>query len=93
MLPALVLIGLLYAVPLLRLAMLSFGEHGFSLAFYHELFQSWSYGGTLRRTLRISALVTLGCVLFGYPLGYVLAFAASRRRCRGDKDRPGWVTD
>lgn len=80
MLPALLTVGLLYAVPLLQLAKLSFGEDDFSLAWYHQLFESWSYGGTLLRTLRISALVVLGCLIFGYPLGYVLAFAAPRRR-------------
>lgn len=80
MLPALLMIALLYGLPLLRLAALSFGEDDWSLASYHELFDMWSYGATLLRTLRISVLVVLGCLLFGYPIGYVLAFSSVQWR-------------
>lgn len=80
MFPALLLIGILFVLPLARLAAISFGEEEASLAFYYELFASWSYGDILLRTLRLSAIVVAGCVLFGYPIGYVLAFSTSRRR-------------
>jgi len=80
MLPALLMIGLLYGAPLLRLALLSFGESEWTLTSYRELFEMWSYGGTLLRTLRISILVVIGCLIFGYPLGYVLAFASAQWR-------------
>lgn len=45
-----------------------------------ELFQSWSFGATLLRTLRISMMVTAVCVLLGYPVAYLLAFSPPRLR-------------
>src|SRR5262245_48093251 len=80
MLPALLLILLLYIVPLARLAAVSFGERGFSIEAYDELFGAWSYGAILVRSMRLSVCVVLGCLLFGYPMGYVLAFSTSRAR-------------
>lgn len=80
MLPALLLVGILHLIPLVRLAGISFGEHEMSLAPYGELFGAWSYGGILLRSLRISAMTVIGCLLFGYPIGYVLAFSTPRRR-------------
>src|SRR4051812_22730981 len=80
MLPALLLIALLYVLPLARLAELSFGEHSFSLDAYRELFGDWSYSAILFRTLRLSVYVVMGCLLFGYPIAYVIAFASRRRR-------------
>jgi ABC-type spermidine/putrescine transport system permease subunit I len=79
-LPALLLIGLLYLVPVLQLAAISFGEQERSLAAYADLFGVWSYGGILLRTTFVSASVVIGCILFGYPIGYVLAFSSPRLR-------------
>ncbi len=78
--PALLLVCVLFIVPLVRLAGLSLGETTLSLHAYAELFGAWSYGGILLRTLRISAAVVVGCLLLGYPIGYVLAFSTPRRR-------------
>ena len=80
MLPALALVALLYIVPLATLAAVSFGEHGFSLDAYDQLFGAWSYGAILVRSVRLGVIVALGCLLFGYPMGYVLAFSAARTR-------------
>jgi ABC-type spermidine/putrescine transport system permease subunit I len=80
--PALALVGALYALPIVKLAALSFGEGEaeFSAQAYAELFGPWSYTTILLRTVIVSAFVTLGCLLFGYPIGYVLAFSPPRRR-------------
>jgi ABC-type spermidine/putrescine transport system permease subunit I len=80
MLPALLFVGILFGIPLMRLAAISFGEPEFSLAPYRELFGAWSYGDILLRTSWLSLLVVAGCLLFGYPIGYVLAFSTPRRR-------------
>lgn len=80
MLPALALVALLYMIPLATLATVSFGEHGFTLDAYDQLFGAWSYGTILVRSVRLSIIVTLGCLLFGYPMGYVVAFSAARTR-------------
>jgi ABC-type spermidine/putrescine transport system permease subunit I len=74
-LPALLFIGALHAAPILRLIWLSFGEAQFELGTYRDLFGLWSYGSTLLRTVRISAWVVVGCILWGFPIAYVLAFA------------------
>jgi ABC-type spermidine/putrescine transport system permease subunit I len=78
--PALLLVAALYLFPLARLAVISFGEGGASFAAYYELFAAWSYGDLLLRSLRLSACTVIGCLLFGYPLGYVLAFASRSGR-------------
>jgi ABC-type spermidine/putrescine transport system permease subunit I len=80
MLPALLLVGILYMLPLARLTMLSFGEGQASLDAYKELFATWSYGETMFRSIRMSALTVLGCIFFGYPIAYVLAFSSLRAR-------------
>jgi putative spermidine/putrescine transport system permease protein len=80
MLPALLFIFTLHAAPLLRLISLSFGHDDLSLDSYRELFGMWSYGATLFRTLRISATVVVGCLIWGFPIAYVLAFASPDRR-------------
>ncbi len=79
-LPALVFIGALHAAPILRLIGLSFGDGNFSLDAYRELFGLWSYGPTLLRTVRISAWVVVGCLFWGFPIAYVLAFSGPRQR-------------
>ena len=79
-LPALVLVASLYVVPILRLAVVSFGEHGPSMAAYASLFSEWSYQTILLRTFRLSACVVVGCMILGYPIGYVLAFSSPRLR-------------
>jgi ABC-type spermidine/putrescine transport system permease subunit I len=78
--PALLLVTVLYLFPLVRLAYVSFGEHAFSMLAYQELFTAWSYGDILTRSLRLSACTVLGCLVLGYPLGYVLAFSTQRGR-------------
>lgn len=80
LLPALILVGVLYLIPIGRLAAVSFGEKGLSLAAYAALLDQWSYSAILLRTFRLSALVVAGCVILGYPIAYVLAFSSPRRR-------------
>ena len=79
-LPALVLVASLYVVPILRLAVVSLGDHGPSMGAYASLFSEWSYQRILLRTFRLSAFVVVGCMILGYPIGYVLAFSSPRLR-------------
>lgn len=78
--PALLLVGVLYLIPIFRLAVISFGKDGVSFASYASLVGEWSYPTILLRTFRLSALVVVCCAVLGYPIGYVLAFASPRRR-------------
>jgi len=78
--PALLLVGLLFLLPIALLAYRSFGGAEPSLENYHSLFSSSLYIGSLWTTLKISAFVVLGCLFFGFPIGYVLANAPNRYR-------------
>lgn len=79
-LPALVLLGFLFVVPLGRLVALSVDAPHLTLSHYAALFSSPLYAEILLRTLRVSALVALGALFFGFPIAYVLATARSRLR-------------
>jgi len=71
--PALVLLLGVYLYPLAQLLLLSFGSGAPSFASYAKFFDGAVYLATFGRTLRISVLVTLVCLLTGYPVGYLLA--------------------
>jgi ABC-type spermidine/putrescine transport system permease subunit I len=78
--PALLLVGILFLFPIALLAYRSFGGPEFSLQHYESLFSSNIYVNSLLVTLQISAYVVLGCLFFGFPIGYVLANAPNRLR-------------
>jgi mannopine transport system permease protein len=70
--PALALLLAIYLYPLARLLAMSLGEP-VSLAAYGRFFASPVYLAVLARTARISLVVTLVCLVAGYPVGYLLA--------------------
>ncbi|MFI4986653.1 MAG: ABC transporter permease [Alphaproteobacteria bacterium] len=76
-LPALLLVGCLFLVPIGRLAALSLEAPHLTLDAYVGLFAAADYLEILLRTLRVSAIVMAACVLLGYPLAYLMA------KCRG----------
>jgi putative spermidine/putrescine transport system permease protein len=73
--PALIYLGLLYAVPLALLLLKSFSAAGSfpSLAGYREFFQDEFHLRILWRTLRVALWTTLVCLLLAYPTAFVLA--------------------
>jgi len=71
--PALVLLLGVYLYPLAHLLLLSLGGGAPSLSSYAKFFDGAVYLATFGRTLRISVVVTLVCLLAGYPVGYLLA--------------------
>ena len=79
-LPATLLLGLLFLAPLGRLVALSIEAPDLSLGQYTTLFESPLYPRVLVRTLRVSVFVVLGCLLFGYPIAYLLVEARPRIR-------------
>jgi putative spermidine/putrescine transport system permease protein len=68
-LPALALIGALILWPLVQIVEESL-TGGFGT--YSEVLGSASFRSTLRATLELSAIVTLACLLLGYPVAYQL---------------------
>jgi ABC-type spermidine/putrescine transport system permease subunit I len=79
-LPALAFYLLIYLYPLSRLAAWSFFDPGFTLKFYAELFGEPTYFRALVNTLEISVLVTLICLVLGYPLAYLMTTTSARAR-------------
>lgn len=72
--PALVLVALLLVLPVGWLFYLSVVEkERYSLVHYERLVQEPAYVTILWNTVEVSVLVTLVCVLLGYPLAYLLA--------------------
>jgi ABC-type spermidine/putrescine transport system permease subunit I len=77
--PALLLVGVLLVLPVGWLFGLSFVKgDAASLAHYERMFEYGSYARIFRTTFELSAIVTLICVLLGYPVAYLLAQLPAR---------------
>jgi putative spermidine/putrescine transport system permease protein len=88
LLPTLALFGLIFAAPLADLILLSFHhmagpaqvDAAFTLANYRAFVTDSFYLEMLLRTCGLGMLVTLGCLVVGYPVAYYLARTPSRWR-------------
>jgi len=78
LLPALLVLAVLFAYPLLGIVNRSVYKAGYTLDFYRQIFRVPVYLQVLWGTFRVSALVTLLCLALGYPLAYVLASCRPR---------------
>lgn len=78
-LPALFLI-VFFVIPILRITILSFtnGAGSFSLDAYIKFFQSSIYLRVIAITFRVSFVVTVVCLLLGYPVAYTMAKCSKR---------------
>jgi putative spermidine/putrescine transport system permease protein len=80
--PALLLLGVLFALPLARLFALSF--EGNDLEWYRKAMTSDGlYLTILFRTFQIAAIVTACCLVIGYPVAYLLATTTPFWRAAG----------
>jgi putative spermidine/putrescine transport system permease protein len=70
--PALIVLAALFAYPLLGIVMRSVYKSGYTLDLYRQIFRVPVYLQVLGATFKVSAIVTLVCLLLGYPLAYVL---------------------
>jgi len=70
-LPALMLLTLLFVLPLGRLFALSF--EGGDFGWYEKALTGGLYTTILFRTFEIAAIVTLCCLVIGYPVAFLLA--------------------
>ena len=88
LLPTLAVFGLIFAAPLADLILLSFHhmagpaqvDAAFTLANYRAFVTDPFYLEMLLRTCGLGMLVTLGCLVVGYPVAYYLARTPSRWR-------------
>ncbi len=70
--PAILFIAVLFVYPLLDVIVISFTDPTLSLANYREFFSSPLYSRVLGNTFWFAFLVTLICLVLGYPLAYVI---------------------
>jgi putative spermidine/putrescine transport system permease protein len=80
-LPALLLLCLLFVLPLARLFALSFD--GGNLEWYEKALTGGLYTTILLRTFEIAAIVTVCCLVIGYPVAFLLATTTPMWRAIG----------
>ena len=71
--PAVLCIVVLFIVPIGYVLLLSVTDPTVSLDHYRRLFTVPLYANVLLNTFKTSLIVTLACLLLGYPLAYVMA--------------------
>lgn len=76
--PALLSLALLFGLPLAGIVVRSFFTSHFTMANYENIVASDVYVFVIARTFWLSAIVTVICVLLGYPTAYVLAHVSPR---------------
>ena len=71
--PATLCIVVLFVIPIGYVLLLSITDPSVSLEHYRRLFTVPLYTNVMINTFRTSLIVTLACLLLGYPLAYVMA--------------------
>src|SRR5258708_5549880 len=71
--PAAISIVVLFVIPIGYVLLLSVTDPTVSLDHYRRLFTVPLYAGVLLNTFKTSLIVTIACLLLGYPLAYVMA--------------------
>jgi putative spermidine/putrescine transport system permease protein len=71
--PATVSIVVLFVIPIGYVLLLSVTDPDVSLDHYRRLFTVPLYANVLLNTFKTSLIVTVACLLLGYPLAYVMA--------------------
>jgi putative spermidine/putrescine transport system permease protein len=71
--PAIATIVVLFVIPIGYVLLLSVTDPSVSLAHYRRLFTVPLYANVLLNTFKTSLIVTIACLLIGYPLAYVMA--------------------
>jgi putative spermidine/putrescine transport system permease protein len=78
LLPALLFLLVLFIYPLAGMVARSLYGDGLTLENYHRIFTGDIYFLVIGLTFRIAAIVTLICIVVGYPLAYFMANVADR---------------
>src|ERR1700682_2729645 len=71
--PTVLSIVVLFVIPIGYVLLLSVTDPSISLDHYRRLFTVPLYASVLLNTFKTSLIVTVACLLFGYPLAYVMA--------------------
>ncbi|MCH4549267.1 ABC transporter permease subunit [Rhizobium changzhiense] len=78
--PALVILLAVFGIPTIQLFLESVNAPNFSLQNYTSFLGQYANIKVLFQTLEISAIVTLVCLLIGYPTAYLISTAGKRAR-------------
>lgn len=78
--PLLVTFAALFMYPVARVLWRSLGDNGLSLIAYQQIINTPVYQAVMLTTLRTAMLVTIICLLLGYPLAYVMSQAGRALR-------------
>jgi putative spermidine/putrescine transport system permease protein len=78
LMPALVLLGLFFVLPVLALLLRSLSEPQWGLQHYAELVGSFTYAKVLYNTLVVATVVTVVTVLLGFPVAWLMAMLPQR---------------
>jgi ABC-type spermidine/putrescine transport system permease subunit I len=73
LLPILILLIIFMVVPVFRIFVLSFFDPDFTLKHYLKFYKVGVYLQILLRTLTISLMVSICCLIVGYPVAYLMA--------------------
>lgn len=75
------LFGAFYFVPIVRLLSFGFVARGgdLTLAPFKQTFSSEFYVSTILNTVRLSAIVTVCCLILAYPVSYLMAVTRGRK--------------
>ncbi len=80
-LPGLLLLALAFFVPIGRMLVLSVqGEDGVTLAHFARFLGDPFYLSVLWRTVRLSLIITVICMVIGFPMAYIMAHVGPRLR-------------
>lgn len=80
LMPAVLLHAVLFALPICLVLLLSFGyPKGFTLANYLRVVTAPVYALVLVNTFRIALMVTVACLVLGYPVAYWLTLLPPER--------------
>ena len=71
--PAILTILVLFVLPIGYVLLLSVTDPTLSLAHYRRLFTVPLYANVLLNTFKTSLIVTIACLLLGYPMAYVMS--------------------
>lgn len=78
--PAILILLVLFAYPLIQVVQTSLFDPGFTLAHFQRFVEIPVYITVLYRTVRVSVVVTFWCFVIGYPTAYFLAHTRPKVR-------------
>ncbi|AFT90486.1 ABC transporter permease subunit [Paraburkholderia phenoliruptrix] len=76
--PAILVLGVVYGWPLVRLLRISFGQNGWTMVHYVRVLSDSYNVLVLFETFRLSFFVALICLLVGYPIAYLISRLSKR---------------